>query len=98
MICSTLTIHAHNKFKTVINKTAPNLTDKALKFCRSIANGNKKSDAYREAYNTNNMSKENITTRELIQSITNKDSLTAVTYLPMPRHRAPDCIQKLGLY
>ena len=26
----------------------------------------------------NNMSKENITTRELIQSITNKDSLTAV--------------------
>ena len=27
-----------------------------------------------------------------------KDSLTAVTYLPMPRHRVPDCIQKLGLY
>ena len=38
------------------------MTDKALKFCHSIANGNKKSDAYREAYNTNNMSKESITT------------------------------------
>jgi hypothetical protein len=56
------TIHDHNKFKTIIDKKPPNLTDKALKFCHSVANGNKKSDAYREAYNTNNMSKESITT------------------------------------
>tara|TARA_R100000664_G_scaffold24559_1_gene34372 strand:+ start:253 stop:936 length:684 start_codon:yes stop_codon:yes gene_type:complete len=56
------TIHAHNKFKTIIEKNPPDLTDKALKFCYLVANGSKKSDAYREAYDTNNMSKESIST------------------------------------